>query len=268
MKSSGVITFTTDFGLADPYVGVMKGVVLSINPAAQMIDISHFVKAGAITQAAFLIREAYPFFPQGTVHVVVVDPGVGGRRRPILIETQDHIFVGPDNGVFSTIVSDHKQAVAFHITESRYFLPDVSNTFHGRDIFAPVAAHISRGVEPLEMGPVISDPVTFEIPVAEERGTVLYGRIMHIDGFGNLISNVKEAELGAFLGAERPFIIVGKLMIEGLRKSYSEVGAGEVLALIGSSGCLEIAVNQGRACDIAGTGRDGLIGKTVEVRRD
>lgn len=266
MKSS-TITLTTDFGLKDPYAGVMKGIILSINPAARIIDISHSVKPGSVFEAAVLIREAYPFFPKGSVHVAVIDPGVGGRRRPILVKIEDYVFVGPDNGVFSPIIIDHRQAVIVHITESRYFLPDISHTFHGRDIFAPVAAHISRGVDPLEIGTVISDPVMFEVPVSERRGDVLYGRIMRVDGFGNLITNIKKSELGAFVGSGWPVINLGKLMIEGLRKSYSEVGTGEALALIGSSGCLEVAVNQGRADDIAGTNRDALIGMEVEVRR-
>ncbi len=267
MRSSGAITLTTDFGLEDPYAAVMKGVVLSINPAARIIDISHSVKAGSIMQAAVLISEAYPFFPKGTVHVAVIDPGVGGKRRPILVKTENHVFVGPDNGIFWPIIKEHKQTAIIHLTESRYFLPDISHTFHGRDIFAPVAAHISRGIDPLEMGQAIGDPVQLEFPVAVQRGDVLYGRVMRIDHFGNLITNLKKRDLEEFLGPERSVIILGKLAIEGLRNTYSEVRAGETLALIGSSGCLEIAVNTGRASDIAGTDPDSIIGMEIEVRR-
>ena len=267
MKPSGTITLTTDFGLEDPYAAIMKGVVLSINPAARIIDISHSVKAGSIMHAAGLIKDAYPFFPKGTVHVAVVDPGVGGKRRPILVKTENHVFVGPDNGVFWPIITTHQQAEIIHVTKIRYFLPDVSHTFHGRDIFAPVAAHISRGVDPREMGSIVSDPVQLEFPVPQQRGDTLYGRVMRIDHFGNLITNIHKKELEEFLGPERSVIMLGKLVIEGLRNTYSEAGAGETLALIGSSGCLEIAVNTGRASDIAGTDPDGIIDMEIEVRR-
>jgi len=267
VKSSGTITLTTDFGLKDPYAAVMKGVILSINPAARIIDISHSVKAGSIMQAAVLIKEAYPFFPKGTIHVAVIDPGVGGKRRPILVKTENHIFVGPDNGVFWPIIKDHKQTAIIHVTESRYFLPDISHTFHGRDIFAPVAAHISRGIDPLEMGQAIDDPVPLELPVPEQRGDSLYGRVMRIDHFGNLITNVKKRDLEEFLGPESSVIIAGKVVIEGLRSTYSEVRAGETLALIGSSGCLEISVNTGRASDIAETDPEDIVGMEIEVRR-
>jgi S-adenosylmethionine hydrolase len=267
VKSSGIITLTTDFGLEDPYAAVMKGVVLSINPAARIIDISHSVKAGSVMQAAMLIKEAYPFFPKGTVHVAVIDPGVGGKRRPILVKTEDHFFIGPDNGVFWPIIKGHEQTSIIHITESRYFLPDISRTFHGRDIFAPVAAHISIGMDPLEMGQAISDPVTLEFPVPEQRGETLYGRIMRIDHFGNLITNIKKRDLEKFLGPEKSAITLGKLVIEGLSNTYSEVGAGETLALIGSTGCLEISVNKGRASDFAGTDPDAVIDMEIEVRR-
>ena len=216
--------------------------------------------------AAVLIKEAYGFFPKGTVHVAVVDPGVGGKRRPILVKTENHVFVGPDNGVFWPIIKDHKRKVIIHVTESRYFLPDISRTFHGRDIFAPVAAHISGGVDPLEMGQAIDDPVILEFPVPEQRGDSLYGRVMRIDHFGNLITNLKERDLEEFVGPRRCVITAGKMVIEGLRNTYSEAGTGEALALVGSSGCLEISVNKGRASGIAGKDPDGIIGMEVELR--
>ncbi|MBW2169114.1 MAG: SAM-dependent chlorinase/fluorinase, partial [Deltaproteobacteria bacterium] len=146
------------------------------------------------------------------------------------------------------------QAEIVHVTKIRYFLPDVSHTFHGRDIFAPVAAHISRGVDPREMGSIVSDPVQLEFPVPEQRGDTLYGRVMRIDHFGNLITNIHKKELEEFLGPERSVIMLGKLVIEGLRNTYSD-------------GCLEIAVNTGRASDIAGTDPDGIIDMEIEVRR-
>ena len=144
MKAAGVVTLITDFGLSDPYVGIMKGVILTINPHASIVDISHQIKMGHITQAAYFLLESYRFFPKGTVHIAVVDPGVGGGRRPILLETQNHFFVGPDNGLFWPIITSHQQIKIIHLTERKYFLPDVSHTFHGRDVFAPVAAYLIK----------------------------------------------------------------------------------------------------------------------------
>lgn len=267
MKTSGIITLTTDFGLRDPYVGVMKGVILSINPEARVIDISHQLKAGFISQASTLVQEAYPFFPEGTVHVVVVDPGVGGDRRPILIKTQNHLFVGPDNGIFWPVIRAHQYAEIIRLTESRYFLPHVSHTFHGRDIFAPVAAHLSRRVDPLEMGPIIKDPVPLDFPAPQRRGDMLLGQVMRVDRFGNLITNIQRKQFERFLGSGRPSIKAGKLAVEGLSKTYGEALAGEALALIGSSDCLEIAVNLGRACDVTGMNSENIIGMEIEVSR-
>ncbi len=267
MKTSGIITLTTDFGLRDPYVGVMKGVILSINPDARVIDIRHQLKAGFISQAATLVQEAYPFFPDGTVHVAVVDPGVGGDRRPILIKTQNHLFVGPDNGIFWPVIRSHQQTEIIHLTESRYFLPHVSHTFHGRDVFAPVAAHLSRGVDPLEMGPIIKDPVPFDFPAPQRRGDMLLGQVMRVDRFGNLITNIQRKQFVRFLGSGRPVIKAGKLAVEGLSKTYGEALAGEAVALIGSSDCLEIAVNLGRACDVTGMDSEDIIGMEIEVSR-
>jgi len=267
MKTSGIITLTTDFGLRDPYVGVMKGVILSINPEARVIDISHQLKAGFISQASTLVQEAYPFFPEGTVHVVVVDPGVGGDRRPILIKTQNHFFVGPDNGTFWPVIRAHQYAETIHLTKSRYFLPHVSHTFHGRDIFAPVAAHLSRGVDPSEMGPIIKDPVPLDFPAPQRREDILLGQVMRVDRFGNLITNIQRKQFERFLGSGRPGIKAGKLAVEGLSKTYGEVLAGEALALIGSSDCLEIAVNRGRACDVTDMNSEDVIGLEIEVSR-
>ena len=266
MKRSGLITLLTDFGLEDPYVGMMKGVILSVNPDARMIDISHHVKAGSITGAAGIIRETYPYFPKGTVHVAVVDPGVGGKRRAIILQTQSHLFVGPDNGIFWPIINLHQNIKFIHITETKYFLPDVSNTFHGRDIFAPVAAHLSMGADPLEMGPVISDPVKLQIPAPHQKGGILYGQVVNVDHFGNLITNIHRKEIEGFIGNSRPIIRLGDLIIEGMLKTYAEAAPGETLALIGSSDNLEIAVNLGRADDKSGLDFHGVVGIEVEVR--
>jgi hypothetical protein len=267
MKGPGIITLTTDFGLSDPYVGIMKGVILSINPEARVIDISHQIKAGSITHGAGLLREAYHFFPKGTVHVGVVDPGVGGERRPILINTGTHFFVGPDNGLFWPIIDAYQNTKIIHLTENKYFLPSISDTFHGRDIFAPVAAHLSRGVDPLKMGSAISDPVALQLPVPQQKGEVLCGQIIRVDYFGNIITNIHWKDLSQFLGAGRPIVKVSDLVIEDVRETYTEAKAGEVLALIGSSECLEIAVNLGRASDRLGMDSEEIVGMEVEVRK-
>ena len=265
MKRSGLITLLTDFGLEDPYVGMMKGVILGVNPVARIIDISHHVKAGSITRAAGIIRETYPYFPEGTVHITVVDPGVGGKRRAIILMAQSHLFVGPDNGIFSPIINLHQNIKIIHITKTKYFLPDVSDTFHGRDIFAPVAAHLSKGVDPCEMGPVISDPVKVQLAVPHQEGGTLYGQVVSIDHFGNLITNIHRKEIEGFTGGRTPVIKLEDLLIEGMRGIYAECGKGEILSLFGSSGYLEIAINLGRASDLLGLDETEIIGLEVEV---
>ena len=267
MSVSGIITMTTDFGLTDHYVGVMKGVILSINPKARLIDISHQVRPGYIFQAARLVKEAYPFFPQGTVHLAVVDPGVGSGRRPILVKIKGHFFVGPDNGLFWPVIEDSNVSTVINLTEKRYFLPDVGHTFHGRDIFAPVASYLSSGVDPRKMGKIVTDPVPLDFPMPHEKGGILTGEVVSVDHFGNLITNIHDDDLGRFLKGGPPVIRVGNLVIEGIRKSYAETCEGEPLALIGSSRYLEISVNLGRACDRAGDNSGDVIRMQVEVNR-
>ena len=267
MNVSGIITLTTDFGLGDPYVGIMKGVILSINPGARLIDISHLVRPQSIIHASGLIRDACHFFPEGTIHVAVVDPGVGGERRPILVKTEGHLFVGPDNGIFRPVITTCQHSQVIHITESKYLLPGISHTFHGRDIFAPVAAHLSLGVDPLKFGPVIDDPVELHLPRPQEREGILTGEVIRVDHFGNLITNIHQKDLEQFTGTDRAVIRVANLMVEGLCNTYGEAGEGETLALAGSSGYLEISVNSGRAGDRLGINSDDIIGMAVEVSR-
>lgn len=265
MKRSGLITLLTDFGLEDPYVSMMKGVILTINPGARIIDISHHVKAGSIIRAAGMIRETYPYFPEGTVHLTVVDPGVGGKRRAIILMAQSHLFVGPDNGIFWPIINLHQDIKIIHLTETNYFLPDVSDTFHGRDIFAPVAAHLSKGADPFEMGPAISDPVKLLLPAPHQKGGTLYGQVVSVDHFGNLITNIHRKELEGFAGDRTLVIRLEDLFIEGIRRTYAECGKNEILGLFGSSGYLEIAVNLGRVSDLLGLDETEIIGLEVEV---
>lgn len=267
MKVSGLITLTSDFGLTDPYVGIIKGVILSINPKAHVIDISHQVEAGSIFQGSVILKEAYAFFPDGSIHVAVIDPGVGGNRRPIILKTENHLFVGPDNGIFWPIISSHQGAGIIHLTENRYFLPNVSHTFHGRDIFAPVAAHLSRGVDPLVMGPIITDPMSLEFPLPKQGKDMLAGQVIRVDHFGNLITNIHQRDIEQFLRSNQPVIRIGNLIIRGMHKAYAGAREGQTLALIGSSGFLEIAVNAGRACDVVGLPSKDLLGLECEVSK-
>lgn len=267
MKPSCIITLLTDFGIVDPYLAMMKGVILSINPDAVIIDISHSIMTGGIAQAAEIIRETYPFFPKGTVHVAVVDPGVGSERRLLGVEAGGHFFVGPDNGVFWPVIKDSEEAVIIGLTESRYFLPHVTSTFHGREIFAPVAAHLSSGENLLQMGPRIYDPVKINVPSPYTMDNTLHGEVTRIDNFGNLITNIRQHVLEDFLKNTHPFIRVGDLEIRKLNKTYLDVEEGEPLALINSSGLLEIAVNLGRASEYAGINRDDIIGTEIRVSR-
>ncbi len=265
MKSPGIITLTTDFGLSDPYVGAMKGVILSINPNAIIVDISHQINAGSVFHASALLQETYPYFPETTIHVVVVDPGVGGDRRPILLKTRDYFFVGPDNGLFWPIIIRQQDTEIIHLTENKYFLPHISRTFHGRDVFAPVAAHLSTGLDPQKLGPDIDDPVPLEFPLSRQKGDALYGHIIRIDHFGNLVTNISRNDLKRFLDLNPAIIQIGNQSIQGVKKAYSEVKAGEMLALISSSDTLEIAVNLGRACDRIVCECENLIGMEIQV---
>lgn len=267
MKPSGIITLTSDFGLTDPYVGIMKGVILSIHASAKLIDLTHCVKAGSVVQASALIQEVFPHFPKGTIHVGVVDPGVGSERRPILVETTDHFFVGPDNGLFWPIINAARTTKIIHLLERKFFLNEVSHTFHGRDIFAPVAAHLCRGEDSRMMGPVVSDPVRLDLPKPGEKGGFLWGQVLRVDHFGNLITNIKGKEMDRYLESAQPIIEVGNLVVVGVHETYSEAQAGEALALIGSSDCLEIAVNLGRACERVGSGSGDVVGVSVAVKK-
>lgn len=267
MKPSGIITLTTDFGLSDPYVAMMKGVILSVNPSARLVDITHHIPAGSVLETALLIREASPFFPKGTVHVAVVDPSVGSDRRPIGIETESYTFVGPDNGVLWPVTQQEPKAKVVHLTEKSYFLPHVTRTFHGREIFAPVAAHLSLGIDLLKMGTLITDPVPLDVPEPFEKEDCLYGRIIRVDHFGNLITNIRAKALADFLKSAEPLIQVGNLSLERLTETYAKAERGAPLALINSAGLLEVAVNMGRASEALGVRVGDIIGMLVKVSR-
>jgi S-adenosylmethionine hydrolase len=262
-----MITLTTDFGTEDSYVGMMKGVILTIKPDVTIVDISHQVRPGAVLDAALMIRNAYSFFPEGTVHVVVVDPGVGSERRPVLVTAGGHFFVGPDNGTFQSIIETHPENKIIHLKNDRFFLPKPSSTFHGRDLFAPVAAHLLSGVAPSEMGSPIHNPTHLKTPSIRREGTSLHGQVVHVDHFGNLITNIHSSEMSNFTKIEDLVIEVGSLSIKGVKKTYSDVPRGNFLALMGSSDFLEIAVNSGRASERfrLDTGNEKKIGLSVEI---
>jgi S-adenosyl-L-methionine hydrolase (adenosine-forming) len=261
-----LITLTTDFGLTEHYVGVMKGVIYGINPVATIVDISNAVHSFDILDGALAITQAYTFFPKDTIHLVVVDPGVGGTRRPIVVSAGQYQFVAPDNGVLSFIYEREERVSVRHITSEHYFRSPVSNTFHGRDVFAPVAAYLSKGVEAAKFGDTVSDYVRFLVPKPKATAANSWKAVvLKTDKFGNLITNITPAELPQiFDGSSQSFkLIVGKAEITKLCSSYSQGGAGELFAILGSSGLLEISTNKGAASRLAGADKGSEVTVTV-----
>jgi len=253
-----VITLLTDFGGSDPFVGVMKGVILGINPEAVIVDLCHGTTAHDPSEAAFLLATSYRYFPKGTIHVAVVDPGVGGPRRPILATCDGHLFVGPDNGLLGPIAEKGGPLSVRAITAERYFLQPVSATFHGRDIFAPVAGHLSLGAEPDRFGHPIDDYVRLTLPRPSQSGaSSIKGEILHVDRFGNLVSNIAREDLeplasGGPITALQVEIAGRTLPIVGY---YAQVAPGAPGAVIGSANHLEIFVHQGDASRLLRAGR-------------
>ncbi len=243
-----MITLLTDFGLSDYFVPAVKGVILTISPGTEIIDITHDVAAQDVQEAAFTLGACYHNFPAGTIHVAVVDPGVGSSRRAIVAEAGDCFFVGPDNGVFSYVYARESNVRVFHITDDRYFRRPVSPTFHGRDVFAPVAAHIARGARPEEIGKEIEDYVRFEIPrpqLIEPQG-VIEGRVIHIDRFGNCVTNFTEAELKPDQISLSTKIFFGGREIKRFSAYFAEaaeaIDRDDLFAYPGSGGFWEIAL--------------------------
>jgi S-adenosyl-L-methionine hydrolase (adenosine-forming) len=248
--SAPIITLLTDFGTEDYFVGAMKGVMLTRCPEAVIVDITHAIPPQDVRAGAFALSAVYFNFPAGSIHLAVVDPGVGSDRRPILIEAADYLFVGPDNGLFSIVLDRVPAAKVRHLTNTGYFLPDRSSTFHGRDIFAPIAAALAQGVQPGELGPIIQDPVRFGSAECEflADGTIT-GRIIHIDHFGNCVTSFAWKELQHLL-IPQPFCLrVKEHEIQKLRRSYSEATAqpGAPFLIVGSAGFLEVSVYRSSA---------------------
>lgn len=257
MTSTRVITLLTDFGTADYFVAAMKGVILTINPSVSLVDVTHEIPPQDIESGAFTLLTCYRDFPEGTIHVAVVDPGVGSSRRPIVIRTGSHYFVGPDNGLFSYVYDCEPSGEIFHVTASEYFRPSLSATFHGRDIFAPVAAALSKGLSPAALGPQITDQIRLAplVPTKDNTGR-LRGRIIHIDHFGNCITNLTHADLP---DSSVVRLTVNGRVIDTLRRffgdehgSKADEGGSEaqLFAIWGSACFLELAVNRGSAADV------------------
>jgi S-adenosyl-L-methionine hydrolase (adenosine-forming) len=253
-----IVTLTTDFGLADHFVGAMKGVILSIEPRARIVDITHQIAPFACTEAAFVLSQVHGCYPRGTVHVVVVDPGVGTARRALLAEAAGQFFVAPDNGVLSMIYAREKHKVRA-ITAERYLRRPVSRTFHGRDVFAPVAAHLAHGLPPARFGRPVSDYMRgeFALPVLTGKSGWT-GSVLKVDRFGNLITNFPSAEhAGLRTGGFE--IRAGRRRITACASSYAHGRHGELIVIAGSSGFLEIAANQRSAAKLTGSAAGDVV---------
>lgn len=242
-----VITLLSDFGLKDPYVAEVKAVILSICPEARLVDISHEIEKFNIRMGAFVLASAAPYFPEGTVHVAVVDPGVGTKRRPILVETKHAFFVGPDNGLL--MLTAQKQGIShvYYITNSRYMLSRVSQTFHGRDVFAPVAAHLASGLDASDFGPEIHNYVVPRFAEPRLTQAALLGEVLHVDNFGNIITNISAEDFEKTQieeGSVFRLKIKGKVVRLRFCSAYGEAQVGKPLALLGSHNFLEVSVNQ------------------------
>jgi hypothetical protein len=253
-----LITLTTDFGTRDPYVAAMKGVIARICPDAAVLDLTHAIAPQDVVEAALFVAGAAPWFPPGSVHVVVVDPGVGTARRPIAAAAGGMRFVCPDNGLLSLFLDAHPLEAARAITNPACMLADVSATFHGRDVFAPCAARLAAGLDLAAVGEAVPDPVRLALPAPVERDGALHGEVVHVDRFGNCISNVHARLLGG--RTARAMDIAGVAL--PLRRTYGEASPGEALALLGSGGFFEAAVNGGSASAKFDIGR----GARVKIR--
>ncbi len=237
-----IVTLLTDFGTQDTYVGSMKGVILSICPQAQLVDLTHAVPPQNITTGAFLLKTSMNYFPKGTVHLTVVDPGVGSSRKAVAIQSRGHYFVGPDNGLFAAALRDRGFEAAIELTEKKYHLAKVSQTFHGRDIFAPVAAHLAKGVLFSKLGKSLNELVPGTLPLPRPTKEGFEGEVLWIDHFGNLVTNFGNRTLSVSFRLK-----IGKRTIDKVGRHYAQAKKGELLVLGGSSGYLEVSVNQGRA---------------------
>jgi S-adenosylmethionine hydrolase len=242
-----IVSLTTDFGLKDPYVAEMKATFLSICPEATFVDISHGVEKFNVRQGAFMLASAAPYFPEGTIHIVVVDPEVGTGRRAIIVETKLGFLVGPDNGVLMLAARGLGEVVIHEIISRRFMSPHVSGTFHGRDVFAPAAAHLASSVPLKEFGPQIIDAVKPSFAKVTHKEDTVQGEILHIDDFGNIITNMHTKDLAVFKGNILQVDLTGQKLQMRMLHTYGNAKQHELLTLVGSHGYVEIALNQGNA---------------------
>lgn len=255
--ANAIITLTTDYGTEDHLVGTLKGVILRINPDVTIVDITHQVAAYDLLDGALTIGAAYEYFPPKTIHIVVVDPGVGTERRPLLVSAQNQYFVAPDNGVLSVIFDREQQnLVVRHANAEHYYLQPVSKTFHGRDVFAPVAAWLSKGWQTASMGDEIQDYKRFALPRPKATDGVARGVVLRVDSFGNLVTNFRLEDLPeTVVNGGTLKLQVGTHPVSKLVETFARGAAGEPVAYLGSSGYLEIAVNKANASRTLGLGR-------------
>jgi S-adenosyl-L-methionine hydrolase (adenosine-forming) len=264
MQQSPIVTLTTDFGLADSYVGILKGVILRICPNAHLVDLSHLVPPQDIAAGALLLRQAAPYFPSDTIHLAVVDPGVGGSRLPVAVSTDSGTFVAPDNGLLTAVLPLNVAGVrAVHLNRPQFWMPTLHPTFHGRDIFAPVAAYLAAGATLLSVGESIppEDLVRLPWPTPVITTSKIVGAVIYADHFGNLITNIDGSQL---VSLGNTHISLARADVGALVRTYGDHCPGEPAAYIGSSGLLEIAVVQCNAAQVLGAGR----GTPVAVRGD
>ncbi len=254
--SDPVVTLTTDFGEASPFASAMKGVILSINPAARIVDLSHAIPPQDVRHAAFFLAQTVPYFPPGVIHVVVVDPGVGTERRLLYVEADGHRLLAPDNGACHLLLERSRARRLIRLAEARFWRPHVSHTFHGRDILAPVAGHLSLGLDPLQLGPRVEEWVPLDWPQPKCEGDRIIGEVVFVDQFGNLMTNIGTDGLPA----EGP----AKVKVEGHPaerwvRAYGEAAPGQLVALVSSSGFVEVAVVQGNAARRLDVGRGAAV---------
>lgn len=260
---SQIITLTTDFGLQDHYVGVLKAILLRISPDSRLVDISHEIPPQDVMAGAWVVRNAATSFPEGTVHLVVVDPGVGTERRSVVVEMGDQLFVGPDNGIFS-LLAEEAPYRAFEIGRKDLYEPKLSNTFHGRDLFAPVAAHLANGLPIDEVGTEVSELITYRWarPIADGAG--IQGWVVHIDRFGNLVTNIPDDLIQSAIGSQNMKIYVGNTILKEFSRSFGSVEEGDPVAYIGSSDMLEVAINKGDASQMLGVQKGAQVSIVIQ----
>lgn len=248
-----LVSLTTDFGLKDPYVAQLKAVLLTVCPDAVIVDVTHEIEKYNVPMGGIILASTARFFPEGSIHVGVVDPGVGGPRRPIIMETERSIFVGPDNGILSMAAEQEGVKHVFEITEKKYMRREVSRTFHGRDVFAPVAGHLANGVKPMSVGKEVKHYTSLQIPRPTVKRGLIRAQVLYVDSFGNVITNVKNTDLkyaGLRVNDEVKVKIKSKTVKASCKETYWEAEPGKPVLVLGSQGFMEIALREGSAAKL------------------